>query len=197
MFVCRFGLTPPGSSCAIMLYLSSKPAHLYYPPAVAWLQAPVLASGQCQTCCVKSKIDTFHTFCTDLMATGPAALHEPIATERSSWAEQKPGPEESGSAQPRRTVLCMLSMDPQCTHILYSVKNGYKRDLLIMFFCSFLSRMDVKNTMVRRSLQAPDNKSHVIDTNLSVTLKKKKKKRRVLLLPLSYFVACWLTLTFI
>lgn len=87
-------------------------------------------------------------------------------------------------------MLCMLSMDPQCTHILYSVKNGYKRDLLIMFFCSFLSRMDVKNTMVRRSLQAPDNKSHVIDTNLSVTLKKKKKKRRVLLLPLSYFVAC-------
>ena len=81
----------------------------------------------------------------------------------------------------------MLSMDPQCTHILYSVKNGYKWDLLIMFFCSFLSRMDVKNTMVRCSLQTPDNKSHVTDTN-SQSLK--KKKRRVLLLPLSYFVAC-------
>ena len=138
-----------------MLSLSSKSAHLYYPPAAAWLQAPELASGQCQTCCVKPKIYTSRTFCTDLMATGPAALHEQSATEQSSWAEQKPEPEESGSAQPRRTVLCMLSMDPQCTHILYSVKNGYKRDLLIMFFCSFLSRTDVKNTMVRRSLRTP------------------------------------------
>lgn len=63
----------------------------------------------------------------------------------------------------------MPSLDPQCTHILYSVKNGYKRDLLILFFCSFLSRMDMKNTMVRCSLQALDHKSRVIDTNLSVT----------------------------
>lgn len=38
--------------------------------------------------------------------------------------------------------MCMLSTDPQCTHILllYCVKNGYKRDLFIMFFCSSLSR---------------------------------------------------------
>lgn len=45
----------------------------------------------------------------------------------------------------------MLSMDPQCTRILFSVpKNGYQRDLFTMFFCSSLSRVDVKNTMVRR-----------------------------------------------
>lgn len=39
-----------------------------------------------------------------------------------------------------------------------------------MSFCSFLSRTDVKNTMVRRSLQTPDDKSHITDTNLSVTV---------------------------
>lgn len=73
----------------------------------------------------------------------------------------------------------MLSMDPQCTHILllYSVKNGYIWDLLIMFFCSSLSRTDVKNTMVRHNLQTPDDKSHVTDTNL-------------LVVPEQVFVAC-------
>lgn len=77
----------------------------------------------------------------------------------------------------------MLSMDPQCTHILFSVKNGYKRDLLIMFFCSFLSRTDVKNTMVRRILRL--DQSHVIDTNFE----------NVFLAPHVLPVACWLTLT--
>lgn len=50
-------------------------------------------------------------------------------------------------------MLCTPSMDPQRAHVLFSVKNGYKRDLFMMFFCSFLSRTDVKNTMVRRILQ--------------------------------------------
>lgn len=118
---------------------------MYYPPAVAWLQGPMLPSGQCQIKTSKTRAST------GLLATSPATLHDHLQLN----SPPKLNIEIQGNVhdQPRRTVLCMLSMDPQCTHILFSVKNGYKRDLLIMFFCSFLSRTDVKNTMVRCILQ--------------------------------------------
>lgn len=88
------------------------------------------------------------------------------------------------------TALCMLSMDPQCTHILhlFSAKNGCKWDLLTMFFCSFLSRMDAKNSMVRNVRQTWD-KSHRSHTNVSVT------SEDVCFCPPRVFIkACWFRL---
>lgn len=106
--------------------------------------------------------------CTDLLATSPAALHDHLQLysppKLSSLSDFKGHfvkfkmhfeVQSVSSDQLRRTVMCLLSMDPQCTHILnllYYQKMGTNGIFFIMFFCSFLSRTDMKNTMVRLSL---------------------------------------------
>ena len=114
----------------------------------------MLASGQCEIMTFKSETPTL-TCCQQVLqpcmqsATGQSSRSVPLS-----------------SVQIGRTVLCLLRMDPQCTHILnsYIFKNGYKWDLFIIFFCSFLSRMDLKEY----DGKAADDNSHAIDTNLTL-----------------------------
>lgn len=103
---------------------------LYYCPQCG--RGCRLTSGQC------AKYAKELSKCwTGLLAPSPATLHDKCPPELSPH-----------SAQEDRVVYA--NMDPQLSPcFVFCQKWVQIWDLLIMFFCSFLSRMDVKNTMVR------------------------------------------------
>lgn len=108
--------------CNNALSLIKANLHIYYPAAVAWLQATLLASGQCKNMLCEIQNYSLKP-CTDLLATSPAALHDHLHLHSPPKLKQKGRFVKLNVTfyQPRRTVLCMLSMDPQCTQILHYI----------------------------------------------------------------------------
>lgn len=125
--VCSFGLTRPESTC-----LLQKSVHELW--SLVW-------HGCRMHCWHQDR--TYRG--SGLVVTSPTTLHDQM---------QASSPPALRVHQCRRTLLWMCSMDPQLYPGFVFWQNWVqKQDLLIIFFCSFLSRTDVKNTMVRIFLQ--------------------------------------------